>query len=38
MTGNYCPVVGVNITLFPGNLCVDKKVGIIWQEAGILRS
>ena len=30
--GNYCPGVGVDITLFPvlfpGNVCVDKKVGI----------
>ena len=25
--GNYCPGVGVDITLFPGNVCVDKKVG-----------
>ena len=24
--GNYCPGVGVDITLFPGNVCVDKKV------------
>ena len=36
--GNYCPEVGVNITLFPGNVCVDKKVGNIMQEYGILRS
>ena len=25
--GNYCPGIGVDITLFPGNVCVDKKVG-----------
>ena len=23
--GNYYPAVGVGITLFPGNVCVDKK-------------
>ena len=23
--GNYCPEVGVDITLFPGNVCLDKK-------------
>ena len=23
--GNYLPRVGVDITLFPGNVCVDKK-------------
>ena len=36
--GNYCPGVGVDITLFPGNVCVDKKELVIWQEYGILRS
>ena len=25
--GSYCPGVGVDITLFPGNVCVDKNVG-----------
>ena len=23
MVGNYCPGVGINITLIPRNLCVD---------------
>ena len=27
MVGNYCPGVGVDITLFSGNVCVDKNVG-----------
>ena len=27
MVGNYCPGVRVNITLFLGDRCVDKKVG-----------
>ena len=25
--GNYCPGVGVDITLFPEKVCVDKKGG-----------
>ena len=25
--GNYCPGVGVDITLFPENVCVNKKGG-----------
>ena len=36
--GNYCPEVGVDITLFPGNVCVDKKKLVMWQKFGILRS
>ena len=29
--GNHCPGVGVDITLFPGNVCVDRKKLVIWR-------
>ena len=39
--GNYCPGVGVDITLFPGlfpgNVCVVKKVGIDEKSNGTLQ-